>query len=82
MIAASNSIDSHNVQVESHYIEMAPSMSVNFISLVTSRDVLREEEPQTAHPMSFTWVSHIVASVLTGHQTLPKQSFNCHERLL
>ncbi len=27
---------------------------------------LREEEPQTAHPMSFTWASYIAASVLTG----------------
>ncbi len=28
---------------------------------------LQEEQPQTAHPMSFTWVSHIAASV---HYTL------------
>ncbi len=27
---------------------------------------LQEEEPQTAHLMSFTWPSHIAASVLTG----------------
>ncbi len=46
---------------------MAPSLSVNFISLVTSRVGLREEEPQKAHPMSFTWASLIAASVLTGH---------------
>ena len=27
---------------------------------------LQEEEPKTAHPMSFTWASHTAASVLTG----------------
>ncbi len=27
-----------------------------------------------AHPMSFTWVPHIGASVFTGRQTLPNQS--------
>ncbi len=48
------------------YFEMAPSMSVNFISLVTSCVGLREEEPLTAHPMSFTWASHIATSMLTG----------------
>ncbi len=39
---------------------------VNFISLVTSCVGLQEEEPQTAHPMSFTWASHIAASMLMG----------------
>ena len=40
---------------------MTPSVSVNFISLVISRVGLQEEEePQTAHPMSTTWASHIV----------------------
>ena len=63
-------------------LEMAPSVtefhitshlpcwapwSVNFISLVTSYVKLREEEPQTAFPMSITWASHIAANVLTGH---------------
>ena len=43
-----------------------PSWSVNFISLVTSCVGLWKEEPQTAHPMSFTWAYHIAASVLTG----------------
>ncbi len=28
---------------------------------------LQEEELQTAHLVSFTWTSHIAASVLTGH---------------
>ncbi len=49
---------------------MAPSVSVNFISLVTSCVGLQEEEPQTAPPMSFTWVSHIAASMLTECKTL------------
>ena len=44
-----------------------PSWSVNFESLVISCVGLREEEPQTAHLMSFRWASHIVASMLTGH---------------
>ena len=43
-----------------------PSWSVNFISQVTSCVRLREEEPQTAFPMSFTQVSHIATSLLTG----------------
>ena len=46
--------------------EMAPNVSVNFISLVTSCVRLRKEEHQTAFPVSFTWVSHIAASVLMG----------------
>ena len=41
---------------------MAPSVSVNLVSLITSCVGLREEEPQTAHPMSFTWA----VSMLTG----------------
>ncbi len=48
-------------------------MSVNLISLVTScvglqeeEEEEEEEEPQTTLPMSFTWASHITASVLTG----------------
>ena len=43
-------------------------VSVNFISLVTSESgvELLEEEPQTAYPFSFTWTSHIAASVLIG----------------
>ena len=45
---------------------MAPSVSVNFISPVTSGFGLREEEPQTALTMSFTWASHIATSVLLG----------------
>ena len=44
-------------------IEMAPSVSVNFVSLVIS-----------CFPMSFTWASYIAASVLMGHYTLPNQS--------
>ena len=28
---------------------------------------LQEEEPQTTHPMSVIWASHIAASMLTGH---------------
>ncbi len=43
-------------------------------SLVTSCAGLRELEPQTAYPMSFTWASHIAASALTGCSTLPNQS--------
>ena len=47
-------------------IEMAPSVSVDFISLVTSSVRLWEdEEPQTVFPISFTWASHIAAGVLT-----------------
>ncbi len=44
---------------------MAPSVSENFISLVTCVGCW-EEEPQTAYPMSLTWASHIASSVLTG----------------
>ena len=51
----------------SHSFEMTPRVSVNFISLVTSYVRLREEEPQTAFPTSFTWTSHIAASVFMGH---------------
>ena len=50
---------------ETHF-EMARSVSVNLISLVTSCAGPREEEPQTAHPMSFTWASHIAATVPYG----------------
>ncbi len=39
------------------------NVSGNFISLVTSCIRLREEEPQTAFPVSFTWVSHIAATM-------------------
>ena len=35
--------------------EMAPSVSVNFTSLVNSCVGLQKEEPQTAQPMSFIW---------------------------
>ena len=52
----------------------APSVSGNFISPVTSCLVLQEEKQQTGHPMSFTWASHIAASVLTRRQTLPNQT--------
>ena len=37
-----------------------------FWFLVISCVRLQKKEPQTAFPMSFTWVSHIVASMLTG----------------
>ena len=50
---------------------------VNFISLVNSYVGLWEEEPQTAQSMSFTWVSYIAASMLTGCSTLRNQS-NAH----
>ncbi len=56
--------------------EMAPSVSWNFISLVTSCVRVREEEPQTAFPVSFTWASHIGAIVLMGSWTLPNQSIH------
>ena len=56
-------------------LEMAPSVSVNFISLATCCVRLREEEPQTAYSVSFTWAFHIAACVFTGLQTLPNQSF-------
>ena len=52
--------------------ETAPSVSVNFTSLVTCVR-FRMEEPLTAYPMSITWASHIAASVLTGCSTLPNQ---------
>ena len=38
-----------------------------FLSFFTFYAGLQEEELQTAHLMSFTWTSHIAASVLTGH---------------
>ena len=38
----------------------------DFISLITSWVRLRMEEPQTDFPMSFTWASHIPASMLMG----------------
>ncbi len=41
--------------------------TVNFILLVTWCVGFREEKPQTAPPMSFTWASHIAASMLPGH---------------
>ena len=41
-------------------------VSVIFISFVTSCLGPQEEEPQTAHPMSFTWASHIAASMYYG----------------
>ena len=47
-------------------IAMTPSMSVYFVSLFTSCVGLQEEEPQTACPMSFTWASHIAASMHYG----------------
>ena len=46
--------------------KMAPSVSVNFISFVTSYVGPQEEDPQKAHPMSFRWVSGIATSMLTG----------------
>ena len=55
---------------------MAPSVSVNFISLVTYCVRLQdEEEPQTAYLMSVTWESCRAAIVLTGRYTLPNQSY-------
>ncbi len=50
-----------------NHVEMAPRVSVNLISLGISCFRLWEEEPQTPFPMSFTWASHISASVLMGH---------------
>ena len=41
---------------------------------ITSCFGLWEEEPQTAHAMSFTWVYHIATSVLIELKTLPR---NC-----
>ena len=41
---------------------------------ITSCVGLWEEGPHTAPPMSFTWASHMAASVLTGQYTLPNQS--------
>ena len=57
--------------------EMAPSLSVNFVSPVTSCVGFQEEEPQTAFPMSFTLASDIAASVLTGCETLLIQDTPC-----
>ena len=37
-----------------------------YLSLVTSCSALQEEEPQTAHLMSFTRAFHIAANTLTG----------------
>ena len=42
---------------------MAPSVSVNFIPLVTSCVRLRKEEPQTAFHMSFIWAPYIAQDV-------------------
>ncbi len=44
---------------------MAPRVSVNFIWLV-ARVCVQEEEPQTTHPLSFTYTSDIAASVHYG----------------
>ena len=38
--------------------EMAPSVSVNLISVIFCAGRQKKEEPQTAYPMSFTWASH------------------------
>ena len=51
------------------FCKESPKLSLvclNFISLVTSRDGLHVEEPQTAFPMFFTWIPHISASVHYG----------------
>ena len=48
-------------------LEMARSVFVNFLSLVTTCVGLQEEDPQTTLPMSFTWGLHIAASMLMGH---------------
>ena len=47
-------------------MSLVPSVSVNFISLVTPSVRLREEESQTAFPTSCTWASHLAASMLMG----------------
>ena len=47
--------------------ESALAVPVNFVSIFTSYVTLREQEPQTAFPVSNTWASYIAASVLTGH---------------
>ena len=47
--------------------EMTPSVSVNFISQVTSYVGLQEEEPQTTFLMSFTWALHVAAGMLLRH---------------
>ena len=47
-------------------IEMAPRMTVNSISLVTSCVGFWEGKLQTAYNMSFTWASSITASTLIG----------------
>ena len=56
-------------------LQLRPSMqsnkpnSVIILSLVTycvQCVGLRDEEPQAAHAMSFTWACHIATSVLTG----------------
>ena len=39
-----------HVTIQHDFFEVAPSMSVNFISIVTSCVGLKEEEPQTALP--------------------------------
>ncbi len=56
-----------------------PPIVGEFLLLVTSCVGLWKEEPQTARPMSFTWVSHIAANVLTRCKTLPNQSLFCEE---
>ena len=73
----------HNTVTISHFklsntklILKWPSQSVNFISVVTSCTGLWEEEPQTAHPTSFTWASHIAASMLMGRTLRSTQSIN------
>ena len=57
-IKQENVLIAHRVQLAT----MAPNVSVNFMSLVSSCTGL-QKEPQTAHSVSFTWASHIATSV-------------------
>ena len=57
---------SSSSKVHHTYAILIVFVSVNLMSLVTSCDRLLEEKPQIAFPLSFTWVSHIAASVVTG----------------
>ncbi len=49
------------------YIRRDPSHAAYEYALSDKTSTsLREEEPQTVYPMSFTWASHIAPSVIMG----------------
>ncbi len=59
------------------YPESMPEAKSNIYVTSTSCVGLQEEEaePQTTHPMCFTWVSHIATSMLWDVKLLPDQLY-------